>query len=71
DEEIRNSILIASICFGCFHLLFVIRRFIWNPYRWLQNFWNFIELGAYILPTWTSILWYQKGEINTPLVSIS
>ncbi|CAG8715026.1 4828_t:CDS:2, partial [Funneliformis mosseae] len=71
DKENRNSILIVSIFFGCFHLLFKIRQFLWNPYRWLQNFWNFIDLGAYILPTYTSMLWYKYGEINTSLVSIS
>ncbi|CAG8555308.1 14947_t:CDS:2 [Funneliformis caledonium] len=69
DKENRNSFLIASIFFGCFHLLFEVRQFLWNPYRWLLNFWNII--GAYLLPTYTSILWYKNGENNTYLVSTS
>ena len=36
----RNDILVATIFLGCFHLSFEIRQFLWNPYRWLLNFWN-------------------------------
>ncbi|CAG8516080.1 15900_t:CDS:2 [Funneliformis mosseae] len=46
DKENRNSFLIASIFFGCFHLLFEVRQFLWNPYRWLLNFWNIIGDGS-------------------------
>ncbi|CAI2172269.1 2740_t:CDS:2 [Funneliformis geosporum] len=71
DEETRNYFLLMSIFLGCFHLLFEFRQFIWNPYRWLLNFWNFIDLGAYLLPTVTSIIWYKNGVINPSLYSIS
>ncbi|CAG8502841.1 8149_t:CDS:2 [Funneliformis mosseae] len=72
DSENRNNYLMASIFFGCFHLLFEFRQFIWNPYRWLQNFWNFIDLGAYLIPTTTSIIWYKYEDKDiTFLVSIS
>ncbi len=40
SNDYRNYFLIASIVLGCVHLSFEIRQFIWNPYKWLSNFWN-------------------------------
>ena len=34
----------ATIFLGCFHLLFEVRQFVWNPLRWLLNFWNWFGM---------------------------
>ncbi|PKB97836.1 hypothetical protein RhiirA5_432418 [Rhizophagus irregularis] len=40
DEDTQNQLLIASIILGFIHLSFEIRQFIYDPIRWLRNFWN-------------------------------
>jgi hypothetical protein len=40
DEDTQNQLLIASITLGFIHLSFEIRQFIYDPIRWLRNFWN-------------------------------
>ncbi|GET00432.1 hypothetical protein GLOIN_2v1841250 [Rhizophagus clarus] len=67
----KNDLLISSIILGFVHLSFEIRQFIWNPKEWILNVWNLIDLGAYLLPTITSIYWLQTGIKVTHLISIS
>ncbi|PKY47107.1 hypothetical protein RhiirA4_444674 [Rhizophagus irregularis] len=57
---------------GLFEMLEEIKRFIWSPKKWILNIWNLFDLGAYLLPTITSIIWLRAPEINvTSLASIS
>jgi hypothetical protein len=40
DVDIRNQLLIVSIILGFIHLSFEIRQFIYDPIKWIYNFWN-------------------------------
>ncbi|GBC41655.2 hypothetical protein GLOIN_2v1874127 [Rhizophagus irregularis DAOM 181602=DAOM 197198] len=48
DENIRKQLLITSIIFGFIHLSFEIRQIIYNPIKWIQDFWNIFDIMAYI-----------------------
>jgi len=41
DKSVRDSLLIMSIFLGYFHLSIEIRQFIYNPNKWIHNYWNF------------------------------
>jgi hypothetical protein len=41
DDDIHKKLLIATIILGFVHLSFEVRQFIYNPFNWFQNFWNF------------------------------
>ncbi|GBC46124.2 hypothetical protein GLOIN_2v1841250 [Rhizophagus irregularis DAOM 181602=DAOM 197198] len=71
SENKKELLLISSIILGLLHLSFEIRQFIWNPVRWILYLWNWIDLGAYLLPTVTSFYWIYTGNKNTRLLSIS
>ncbi len=40
DKGIQNQLLIASIILGFIHLSFEIRQIIYNPIKWIRDFWN-------------------------------
>jgi hypothetical protein len=40
DDNIRNQLLFASIILGFIHLSFEVRQFIYDPIKWIRNFWN-------------------------------
>ncbi|CAJ0892903.1 7637_t:CDS:2 [Entrophospora sp. SA101] len=69
SADIRNPLLVVSIFLGLFHLNFEIRQYIWNPRKYLTDFWNYF---AYTLPIITSI--FLLIDVNSPprqLISIS
>ncbi|EXX53428.1 hypothetical protein RirG_243970 [Rhizophagus irregularis DAOM 197198w] len=43
DDDIRKKLLIASIVFGFIHLSFEVRQFIYNPLKWVSDFWNIFD----------------------------
>ncbi|GBC03272.1 hypothetical protein RclHR1_05040013 [Rhizophagus clarus] len=43
-ENIRNQLLIISIILGLIHLSFEVRQLIFNPIKWVHNFWNFFGI---------------------------
>ena len=43
-DDARKSLLIITIIFGFIHLNFEIRQFIWNPRKYIADFWNFFGM---------------------------
>ncbi|GBC30372.2 hypothetical protein GLOIN_2v1794049 [Rhizophagus irregularis DAOM 181602=DAOM 197198] len=43
NDDIQQQLLIISIVLGFIHLNFEIRQFIYNPIKWIHNFWNIFE----------------------------
>ncbi|PKC75174.1 hypothetical protein RhiirA1_528989 [Rhizophagus irregularis] len=70
DDDIRKKLLIASIVFGFIHLSFEVRQFIYNPLKWVSDFWNIFDIIAYVLPIYTSIYWLQIDEMNDKIISL-
>ncbi|PKY52614.1 hypothetical protein RhiirA4_470359 [Rhizophagus irregularis] len=71
DDDTRKQLLIASIIFGFTYLSFEIRQFIYNPIKWVRDFWNIFDLIAFLLPIYTSIYWLQTNNKHTQLLSFS
>ncbi|RGB38763.1 hypothetical protein C1646_805680 [Rhizophagus diaphanus] len=43
DKDVQVQLLIASIILGLIHLSFEIRQIIYNPIKWISNFWNIFK----------------------------
>ncbi|PKY39136.1 hypothetical protein RhiirA4_452289 [Rhizophagus irregularis] len=73
NNDIQQILLVISIVLGFIHLIFEIRQFIYNPIKWIHNFWNIFDLIAFTLPIYTSIYWLQTNDKNniTQLLSFS
>ncbi|PKK78592.1 hypothetical protein RhiirC2_770074 [Rhizophagus irregularis] len=56
---------------GFIHLSFEVRQIIYNPIKWICNFWNIFDIIAYVLPIFTSIYWIQTDVRNIQLLSFS
>ena len=48
DENIR-SLLITTIILGLIHLNFEVRQFIWNPMKYVSDFWNYFGMILLLL----------------------
>jgi hypothetical protein len=55
-ENIRNQLLIASIMVGFIHLSFEVRQLIFNPSRWIRDFWNVFGMYRFISKIYLIIL---------------
>ncbi|PKY18724.1 hypothetical protein RhiirB3_468731 [Rhizophagus irregularis] len=44
DDDIRKKLFIASIVFGFIHLSFEVRQIIYNPFKWIRDFWNIFDI---------------------------
>ncbi|GES83324.1 hypothetical protein GLOIN_2v1874127 [Rhizophagus clarus] len=71
NENVQEQLLIVSIILGFIHLSFEIRQFIYNPIKWIYDFWNLFDIIAYILPIFTSIYWLKTDDRNVHLLSFS
>ncbi|GBB98777.1 hypothetical protein RclHR1_03320003 [Rhizophagus clarus] len=71
DDNIQKQLLIASIILGFIHLSFKVRQFIYNPIKWVNNFWNIFDLIAFLFPIYTSIHWLQTNDRNIQFLSFS
>ncbi|PKY44899.1 hypothetical protein RhiirA4_459349 [Rhizophagus irregularis] len=71
DEDMRKQLLITSIIFGFIHLSFEIHQIIYNPIKWIQDFWNIFDIMAYVLPIYASIYWLQTNNRNVSLLTFS
>ncbi|RGB38504.1 hypothetical protein C1646_755671 [Rhizophagus diaphanus] len=74
NENLKRNLLKTSITLGSFHLIQKIRQIIYNLYnlkKWIRNYWDFFDLGAYLIPTATSIYWLNSNNENTSLLSFS
>ncbi|RIA98030.1 hypothetical protein C1645_813243 [Glomus cerebriforme] len=40
DKETQQQLLVTSIIFGFAHLFFEIRQIIYDPIKWIYDFWN-------------------------------
>jgi hypothetical protein len=40
DENVRNRLLIATIILGFIHLSFEVRQILYDPVKWIRDFWN-------------------------------
>ncbi|PKY56495.1 hypothetical protein RhiirA4_476826 [Rhizophagus irregularis] len=70
DDDIRKKLFITSIVFGFIHLSFEVRQIIYNPFKWIRDFWNIFDVIAYVLPIYTSIYWLQIGGINDEIIPL-
>ncbi|GBC02745.1 hypothetical protein RclHR1_00480002 [Rhizophagus clarus] len=72
DENVQKQLLITSIILGFIHLTFEIRQIIYDPIKWIRDFWNIFDVIAYVLPIISSIIWLKTNEMNIiPLLSFS
>ncbi|PKC67789.1 hypothetical protein RhiirA1_508754 [Rhizophagus irregularis] len=71
NENLKKNLLKTSITLGSFHLIQEIRQFIYNPKKWFLNYWNFFDLGAYLISTAASIYWLRSNNERTSLLSFS
>ncbi|CAJ0850367.1 13740_t:CDS:2 [Entrophospora sp. SA101] len=62
SDEKRNSLLTTTIFLGMIHLTIEVRQFIWKPLKYIKDFWNYFDLGAYSLAIVTSILWLHYNS---------
>ncbi|GBC02452.1 hypothetical protein RclHR1_04630008 [Rhizophagus clarus] len=69
-DNVQRRLLIASIILGFIHLSFEIRRFIYNPAKWMKDIGNLFDAFVYTLPIYTSILWLQTND-DDQIVSIA
>ncbi|CAB5365039.1 unnamed protein product [Rhizophagus irregularis] len=60
----RNILLSASIIIGFVFFSFEIRDFFWRPRKYLKNFWNLFDCGAYLFPIVTSMYWLKYEYLN-------
>jgi hypothetical protein len=49
DEDIRNQLFTVSIILGFIHLSLEIRQIIYNPIKWIRDFWNIFGKYTYIV----------------------
>ncbi|PKY27512.1 hypothetical protein RhiirB3_443259 [Rhizophagus irregularis] len=62
NDNDRDKLLIASIILGFIHLSFEVRQFIYDPIKWFNDFWNYIDIIAFLLSIYTSIYWLQTNS---------
>ncbi|GBC33615.2 hypothetical protein GLOIN_2v1874127 [Rhizophagus irregularis DAOM 181602=DAOM 197198] len=67
----QSHLLIASFILGLIHLSFEVRQFIYSPSKWIDDYWNFFDLGAYLVPTLTSICLLCRVNVKTFWLSFS
>ncbi|GBB85295.1 hypothetical protein RclHR1_11860002 [Rhizophagus clarus] len=68
NEGIQKQLLTASIILGFIHICFEIRQMVYNPIKWIYDFWNKIDMIAYLLPIYTSIYWLQINDRNDHII---
>ncbi|UZO16192.1 uncharacterized protein OCT59_007581 [Rhizophagus irregularis] len=70
DDDVRKNLLVASIVIGFIHLIFEVRQFIYDPFKWILDFWNIFDIIAYVLPIYTSFYWLQIDEMNDKIIQL-
>ncbi|PKY26903.1 hypothetical protein RhiirB3_442388 [Rhizophagus irregularis] len=71
DKDVQVQLLIASIILGLIHLSFEIRQIIYNPIKWIRNFWNIFNILACVLPIFSAAHWLQTDDKHVKLLSFS
>ncbi|PKY40909.1 hypothetical protein RhiirA4_539200 [Rhizophagus irregularis] len=64
-------LFIISIIFGSTFLIFEIRQILWNYEIYFNDIWNLFDVGAYLLPIITSIIWLINKSQPLWLMAIS
>ncbi|RIA99719.1 hypothetical protein C1645_811071 [Glomus cerebriforme] len=49
DEDTRKQLFIASIILGFIHLSFEIRQIIYDPIKWIKDYWNYFGYKIFII----------------------
>ncbi|PKK71494.1 hypothetical protein RhiirC2_424896 [Rhizophagus irregularis] len=49
NDDIRDQLLIVSIILGFIHLSFEVRQIIYNPIKWICDFWNIFGKYTHIV----------------------
>ncbi|PKK70585.1 hypothetical protein RhiirC2_849799 [Rhizophagus irregularis] len=70
-KYVQVQLLIASIILGLIHLSFEIRQIIYNPIKWIRNFWNIFNILACVLPIFSAAHWLQTDDKHVKLLSFS
>ncbi|GBB85847.1 hypothetical protein RclHR1_01230010 [Rhizophagus clarus] len=72
DNDVQQQqLLIASNILGFIHLSFEVSQFIYDPIKWIFDFWNIFDIIAFLLPVYTSIYWPQTNIRNIQLLSFT
>ncbi|RIB14680.1 hypothetical protein C2G38_1635876 [Gigaspora rosea] len=64
-------LLKITICLAIWHLFFELRQFIYAPLNYISSAWNFFDLGAFLLPMISSIIWLQNKNLPTEWATFS
>ncbi|CAG8631927.1 116_t:CDS:2 [Rhizophagus irregularis] len=64
-------LFIISIVLGSIFLIFEIRQFLWNTKLYVNDVWNLFDIGSYLLPIITAILWFINKSLPSWLTAIS
>ncbi|CAG8434906.1 7160_t:CDS:2 [Scutellospora calospora] len=71
-SQLGLSILLnISIFLGIWHLIFEVRQVIFAPLTYMSSAWNWFDLGAFLLPMITSIIWLQNDVMPIELATFS
>ncbi|KAF0541197.1 transient receptor potential cation channel subfamily a member 1-like [Gigaspora margarita] len=71
SQTTLSILLYATICLGIWHLFFELRQFIFSPLTYIYSAWNFFDLGAYLCPMISSIIWLQNNVMPTEWATFS
>ncbi|CAJ0831564.1 10923_t:CDS:2 [Entrophospora sp. SA101] len=61
SDRVRNNSLTVCIALGSFFLSIEFRQFIWRKKKYIKDYWNYFDVGAYLLPIIASIYWLRNG----------
>ncbi|KAF0507084.1 transient receptor potential cation channel subfamily a member 1-like [Gigaspora margarita] len=61
----QQILLVFAIILGIWQFIFEFRQFIYSPILYITSPWNYIDLGAILLPTITSIIWLKNYTAPT------
>ncbi|RIB19437.1 hypothetical protein C2G38_1265977 [Gigaspora rosea] len=64
-------LLVATIFFGLFHLIFEVRQFIYRPIAYIASPWNWFDLAAILVPMITSLIWLHEKTPSTWIITIA
>ncbi|RIB11421.1 hypothetical protein C2G38_2250159 [Gigaspora rosea] len=71
SQTTLSILLYATICLGIWHLIFEMRQFIFAPLNYIASTWNYFDLGAFLLPIISSIIWLQCNAMPINLATVS
>ncbi|CAG8540838.1 320_t:CDS:2, partial [Scutellospora calospora] len=64
-------LLYISIILGAWHFFLELRQFIFAPITYVFSAWNWFDLGAYLFPMISSIMWLKDNVMPTEIATFS